>query len=468
MPAPSSVVGQRLDGRAAAHLLLWASVIAGVALALLVCYEIAHKQLLLGSRRAGWVYYYVRQPFPPLSLGVVAVSGAACLAVLRGEALIGVRRDWQRLLVWLFAAICVQALVHSTFGSVERIFASDAANGFYGVTQRVPAASVLADFERLRASWPVHAQSNMPGKLMLIFALRGVSHEPGVLAWLVIAVSNAGAILMYTFVRDLFRDDRTALFAAILYLFVPAKLYFFPLLNTVTPVAVLGCACLLMRWLMGGRALYAWALGLALYALTFYEPLPLVMGLLFAVLTARALARHDIRWTTALWQCGLVALGFATVHMAVRAAVGFDTIDALRQVGAHALAFNVAASRPYGYWVGGNLREFFVGVGACQAVLTVAAVAHGLAQDDGAGRRLTRPIVALGLGLLSVLLITDGIGINRGEVLRLWIFLACMFQIPAAYVCARLDSRTAFELVLLATLLQGTLGTAMIRFIMPG
>ena len=101
-------------------------------------------------------------------------------------------------------------------------------------------------------------------------------------------------------------------------------------------------------------------------------------------------------------------------------------------------------------------------------VLAVVAVAHGLARSDPAERRLTRPIIVLGLGLFGVLLVTDGIGINRGEVLRLWIFLACFFQIPTAYVCARLESRTALALVLVATLLQDTLGTAMIRFILPG
>jgi hypothetical protein len=52
-------------------------------------------------------------------------------------------------------------------------------------------------------------------------------------------------------------------------------------------------------------------------------------------------------------------------------------------------------------------------------------------------------------------------------VSRLWIFLACFWQIPAAYVCRRLDSALAFNLVLLTTLLQNTLGTAMIAFIVP-
>jgi hypothetical protein len=61
----------------------------------------------------------------------------------------------------------------------------------------------------------------------------------------------------------------------------------------------------------------------------------------------------------------------------------------------------------------------------------------------------------------------DLIGVNRGEVIRLWIFLGCLFQIPAAYVCARLDSRAAAVLVLGTTLLQDALGSSMVGFIVP-
>jgi hypothetical protein len=44
-------------------------------------------------------------------------------------------------------------------------------------------------------------------------------------------------------------------------------------------------------------------------------------------------------------------------------------------------------------------------------------------------------------------------------------FLACLFQIPAAYVCARLNSRAALALVLATAVLQAALGIKMIGFI---
>ena len=80
-----------------------------------------------------------------------------------------------------------------------------------------------------------------------------------------------------------------------------------------------------------------------------------------------------------------------------------------------------------------------------------------------------RAAIALGCGsLVAVLFVTDLLGVNRSEVVRLWIFLACFWQIPAAYVCARLNSATAIALLTGVTLLQDALGTAMIGFILPG
>ena len=99
---------------------------------------------------------------------------------------------------------------------------------------------MLSDFDRVRAYWPLHAQSNMPGKLMLSIAQTDFGSALDVLPWLVVFVSNLGGVLMYVFVRDLFADRRAALYSLVLYLFVPGKLLtFFPLLNTATPAAAL-------------------------------------------------------------------------------------------------------------------------------------------------------------------------------------------------------------------------------------
>jgi hypothetical protein len=156
------------------------------------------------------------------------------------------------------------------------------------------------------------------------------------------------------------------------------------------------------------------------------------------------------------------------MYAVVLLAFGFDLIQAFRVLGADAMAFNVAAGRPYDVWVRENVREFLFGMGVCQVVLAGAALADGFLRNDTSERRLGRPVVVLTASLVAVLAATDFIGINRGEVTRLWIFLACFFQIPAAYVCARLESSIALGIVLTTSLLQCALGTAMIGFILPG
>ena len=129
---------------------------------------------------------------------------------------------------------------------------------------------------------------------MLFYALERISTDPTVLAWLMVVLSNLGGVFLYLFVRDLFGDKRVALFSLVLYLFVPARIYFFPLFNTVTPVIAFGCALLLLRWLRTGRSIYAVASGVSLYAVVFYEPLPLVLVALFTLIAAGALWRGDL------------------------------------------------------------------------------------------------------------------------------------------------------------------------------
>ena len=446
---------------------LWEWLVGGSLVALFVCYNITTRSLILGSREGGWTYGYVeffRARTMIISLIASAFSAGLVFSIRPGAT----RRDWPVVLAWIGLALGLQALIRAlTPFTFERIFISDNANAFYGVTRDFTASSVLGDFDRLRASWPTHAQSNMPGKLMLVHALRNLSQKPAVLAWLAVAVSNFGAALMYLFVRELFMERRIAIYSAVLYLLVPAKIYFFPLLNTVTPVIALACAVLVLKWLRTGHALYAAALGAALFALVFYEPLPLVMGLLFAFFVIRALWLGQISWLRLLTQIGVVIATWLTTYGAVRLLFGFDLLSALRQIGEHAIRFNEEAGRPRSIWIWENLREFFFGIGVCQAIVFCAALVEGLRHGDTWRERLTRPITVLCVGVASVLLATDVIGINRGEVIRLWIFLACFFQIPTAYVCARLGTPIAPMLVVAVTAMQAALGTAMIGFIVP-
>ena len=447
---------------------LWIFILVGSVCSIAVSYEIATHTLRLGSLEWGWTYSYAaRFSSRPIGAALI-VSGLAGALLLVSDRFIGSgsRQQWLIVVAWIVLATPLQALMRSlTPSDLESIFVSDAANSFYSVTQEYGARKVLNDFNDIRDSWPLHAQSNMPGKLMVLYALQLVTTSPGILAWMIVLMSNLGAALIYVLARELFEDGRVGVTAAVLYLFVPARIYFFPLMNTVTPVLVLGCACLLLRMLQTRQPRYAAVLGVALYGVAFFEPLPLVLGLLFAALVARALwlGVLAVRELFELVAIGCVA--FATSYAAMHLWFGFDLQDAFRRIGSHAVAFNIQNARPYEVWLTENLREFVVGMGACQAVLFVAALADGLRGRGSWQTRVNRPIAVLCLGLLAVLAVIDLIGVNRGEVIRLWIFLACLFQIPAAYICTRLRSQSAVLIVLACTVLQAALGTALMAFL---
>ena len=442
-------------------------ILLGLVASLGVCFGIAHGDIVVGSLDGHWVYPYVRA-FELSGLGVPLAAGVvASVLVALQEPLIP-RRTAFLVIAWLGVATTVQWALRSltpvTFAS---IFVSDQANAFYSVAKHYPAAVILRDFEQLRPSFPLHAWSNMPGKLLLVSALKHVSRRPDRLAWLVVAISNLGGVLMYVFVNDLVRDRRVALFAQVLYLFTPGALYFFPLLNTVTPVLTLAFACLSSRWLRTQRPIYPALLGITLYGLILYEPLALGIGLLTTALAARALARGDITRRTFLVQCGVGAGAFLAVYVLMAGVWHFDLFAALRAIEADAERFNAGTDRPYSIWVWRNLVDFAFAMGIAQAVIFCVVFWVSLARRAPWRARLLDPITATCAALAGTLLVTDLIGVNRGEVIRLWIFLACFFQIPTAFACARSGRTTALALVVASSIVQSALGTAMIGFVIP-
>jgi hypothetical protein len=446
---------------------LWGGVLTGAIAAFVVCDRLVSQQMVLGSAAGGWTYPFVQAAGPSVFRLAALVSAVACVMVFwrsRGNA---VAPEWIQVGAWVLVAMALQVILRTTTPfSLERIFLSEGANSFYTVTQQYGAGTVLSQFAELRGGWPLHAHSNMPGKLMLLYGLEVFTNDPTALAWLMIAISNLAGVLLYLFVRDLFADRRVALYTLILYLFVPAKLYFFPLMNTVTPAVVFACLLCFQRWLQRGSAGYAAAAALSLYVLILFEPVPLVIGALIALLVIRARRLGTVTWTELLRTHARIFMAVFLGSMLLFVVLfGFNLVDGLQRVAADAAAFNASENRPYGLWAWRNLVEFCFGAGICQAVLFVVATVEGL--RDRARPLIDRPIVLVCISLAVMLLALDLAGVNRGEAIRLWIFLACLFQIPAAWVCARLDSRLALATVLTLTVFQCALGTATVGFVVP-
>jgi hypothetical protein len=447
---------------------LWVAALLGSGLCAVLALLLAAQSIVVGSPASGWLYGYARPFSVELLVPFMLAAGLCCalLASMRFEGRPPRAAVW--LLVWMVASAGVEGLIrwHALY-SLESIFVSDEANSFYSVAQQFTPTTLLKRHHRFRDRMPLHAQSNMPGKVILIQSLQTISRRTDVLPVLVILLSNTGAVLMYLLVVDLFGDQRTGLFAAVLYLFTPGRLLFLPLMNTVTPVAALACAWLVWRWFRSGRTSQAILAGVATYGLVFFEPLPLVLGVLFVALAILAIARGDITPHRFFAQTLAYAAAFGLTAALLAVAFDFDSVDAFKSIRTHAVEFNAASNRPYGPWIRVNLFEFLLGVGPCQAVMFVVMLWQSLAGAAGWRARLTRPIAAVAVGLLAVLVATDLAGLNRGEVLRLWIFLACFFQIPVAYACATARTPHAIMLAVTSSLLLTFVAGSTMRFVIP-
>jgi hypothetical protein len=429
-----------------------------------------------GSTDGGWVYPYLHglsaQPF--LIFGLLLPALLYFLHLTHKYI-----ASHERVVVtaWILGGFAFQACLHSLCPySLGDIVESDQANAFYGVTIRCDAGQLLRNFHAAVGDLPLHAKANMPGKILLYYGLELATRSPQALAYLIMLLSDLGGVLVYLVVDKLFANRTSAVYAMILYLLIPAKTFFFPLLNTVTPVFLFLSLLLLLLYLESGRRVYLVFEGVSLYALVLFEPLPLVAGVVFLAVLARAYAQKQIGKTDLAIVVAVVAGSFLLCHSLMVFIFEFDVIRSFLFAWNDAREFNAAMGRPYSVWVVHNLKDFLLNAGLIPSALFVGVAAYRLAKllwicRTGAkrGQRvkafLTQPETVLTMSFLVVLLLTDLVGVNRGETVRLWIFLAVFVQIIAAHFCATRAGRWAFTSVAALTVLQTAVTISMVGFV---
>jgi hypothetical protein len=431
-----------------------------------------------GSTEGGWIYPILAQltirPFVVFAL----LAPALIFFVHCSTKYI---HSHQRTVVaaWILAGFAIQICIRSLapFG-LENIVLSEDANSFFSVTQRYNPRELLGSFHEIAATLPIHAKANMPGKVLLYYLLETITTSPEALGYLILFLSNLGGVLVYVIALKLFNDRISAIYALVLYLLLPAKLFFFPLLNTVTPVFILLPLLFLLLFLASRRPVYLLLEGASLYALVVFEPLPLVLGLVFLALLARAYCLGQIDRSDLARLVLIVIATFLTCHLLMVGMYGFDVWESFQFAVEDARAFNAEMGRPYGVWVLQNLKDFLFGAGLPASAVFLAATAYRvgkfvcvLCKKESRWPQLrsflTEPEAVPTLSFALVLVITDLIGVNRGETIRLWIFLAVFVQIIAANRCAVLKPRWVFPALVVLTLLQTTVTISTVGFVIP-
>jgi hypothetical protein len=435
-------------------------------LAYLVC--LARRWIEFGVLAGGWFYPYVR-PGPPRLGAFLVLAPALAVAAWMAERLL--RRSAAAALgLCLAVAFPAHLYIHAAgHYPLARLIASDGSNSFYSAARDHSPGDLLRDFVAVAPSLPLHARTNMPGKVLLYHLLLPITHSPEHLGWLLIALANLGAIPAFLVARRLLGDPRAALYAAILYLFIPAKLFFLPIPNTLSPLFILVALQLFLHWLDGRRAIYLYALGVVLYALLLFELTPFVMGVVFLAVLVRPWREGALGGRDLARIVGHPLAAMLATHVLMLAVTGFDVVDALAYVIRDSGRFNRETHRRYAIWVVHNLKEFFLTAGVAQSLLFLGMVGAATVAVARRGGRILAddPGYLLAVAVLVTLLATDLIGINRGEASRHWIFLAAFLQMVAADACVRSGSALTFQLVLAGTLAQSIATISLVAFVMP-
>jgi hypothetical protein len=427
------------------------------------------RTLEFGSGPGGFVYGYLR-PFRFTSvLAFVTITPVALLTVHLASRNLP-RHEAAAVAACLVVGSVAQLLLRRlTPFSMTRI----TRNGeFYDTARRYGAGRFLRDYVELAPGLGTHPRANMPGKVLLFDALLPLSTSPAVLSVLLALLSSLGGVGVYMLSRSLFRSKRVALYAMILYLFLPARLYFLPLLNTVTPLLLLALVIVLVWYLDTRRRSALVLLGGLLYLTSFFEPTPLVLFALFAAVALVVGVRREVPLRDTAVLIVVPVLIFLLVHAVMVWVTGFNLFAALAHTRNDATAFNRMSGRPYFDFLVPNVREFLVNSGTLTSLLAIACLPLAVRRLRTAilERRgaVLDPLAVVALAAFATLLVLSLSGISRGEVSRLWIFLAAFVAITAARVCAALPGPGLFYGVLAATILQISLTIGPVGFAIQG
>jgi hypothetical protein len=416
----------------------------------LLIYLVFSKNFVFGSKPGGWDYpYFKTVAATPLWIPV-AVFLILIPAIFIGSKWIN---SHEKLVLTgcFIAALAIQVLIHHAYPyPLGTIVQSDVSNSFYSTAMTFSPAEILKDYQNLAPSLPLHARTNMPGKILLFQVFKVFTASPQRMGYLVIGLSSLGAFFLYLISVQLFQNKLVGLYAFILYALIPAKIFFYPVLNTVTPVFILAALYLFLLYLERKKYVFLWLLGGVLYLLVLFEPTPLVMGILFIGILLHAiggnkLSKKDIR---ALFV--IPVLGFLVVYLFFLAVFSFDLLRAFQYVMNDAISFNINDKRDYWIWILENPKEFFFSAGIPIMLLFIYLASELVSQLKILGRNIPRwPVDKIYiLSLAATILVLVVLGINRGEITRLWIYLAVFFQVPAAYFLAKIDySQRVFYLV---------------------
>ncbi len=372
--------------------------------------------------------------------------------------------------------------------------------------------TLIYEYPRWMARWPKHAKTHPPGTLLIYIAgHRAVEASPGLqkllqrvfyadgdaaissglfgvslmartqlepkellaatfIAYLLPLIGALGVIPFFYFAAR-FLGEAWAWRAAVLLATLPSLATFMYAIDQV----YFFLAVLFLAWIVAAldRNSPALALGagmaLGLATFTSYSLLPL--ALIAALMTALWMKQAEAPQRVGRLG-GFVVVGFLAFYVALFLLFRFNPVATFRAaLAAHHEESVQAMTRSYGKWLVANLFDFFYFVGVPVVALFAAWLAAPQAKlhaEAVSARWQFIAFVAFG----ATLFLLDLSGLVRGEVARIWMYLAVF---PVAFAAARLRqedepqwSQLAWIIVCCLQLLQTALmqyavGTGFLR-----
>lgn len=412
-----------------------------VAIILTICavsiffiFLIYSQNIVFGSILGNWEYRYFHS-FSNIPIWMPLVL----LLLVGAQIFIGhslIEKHEKAILLGVFiTAVVVQILLQSIYQySMGELISSNASNSFFSVAKSHTAFELLSKYQSLLPTFSAHAATNMPGKILFYQFLLLFTKSPQTMGYLIIVVSTIGGVLLYEICKLLFQNKFVALYSFILYSLIPCKQEFFPILNTVTPVFILLSLYLFLLYLNTKKKVFLVLLGVSIYVLILFEPSPLVTGILFIFFLFYYLIQKQITLKEVGFVIAIPLLSFLATYGLVYLATSFNLWQVFTYMMNDAAKYNIKAKRSYPIWVREDAKEFFFGVGIPVMLIFLYEFFTELTNWDelrrGPSHWCARDVYLLGTALIFVVVLL--LGINRGEITRLWIYLAVFFQVPAA------------------------------------
>jgi hypothetical protein len=376
--------------------------------------------------------------------------------------------------LWILIGFISQIVIFSVYPyNLGNIVQSDSCTSFYSVAQDYGVKGLLANFNTISWRLPLHARTNMPGKILFFYFLNIFTKSPEVMGYLIAFFSCLGGILVYLISKKFFNDKLVALYSLILYLFIPARIFFTSGPNIITPIFALVPLLLLLKYLESKKLFYMALFGFSLYVLLIFEPGPLALGIIFMGIIIRSYVRKEISMLDTGKIVFITLITFLITHLTMILVFNYNIIDSAIIIFNRQFDYN-AANKVY-MFLTPNMKNFFINTGIVQStillIFTVTIIYTAVMlitkrKMEKFYKFILNPGIALTILFIITLLTVDFMRLLTSEIIRTWIFFMVFVQIIVAYVIVKKLDKLSFKIVLASTILQTLVTISMIGFLM--